>query len=43
MVAIGVIGEYIGKIYSEVKARPRYIIEKIKDGGKSDDEGRGKK
>ncbi|MBR2840013.1 glycosyltransferase family 2 protein [Candidatus Saccharibacteria bacterium] len=43
MVAIGVIGEYIGKIYSEVKARPRYIIEKIKDGGKSDDEERGKK
>ena len=28
MVAIGLIGEYIGKIYEEVKARPRYIIEK---------------
>ena len=26
--AIGVIGEYIGKIYFEVKSRPRYIIEK---------------
>ena len=25
---LGVIGEYIGKIYSETKARPRYIIEK---------------
>ena len=25
---IGIVGEYIGKIYSEVKARPRYIIEK---------------
>lgn len=24
---IGIVGEYIGKIYSEVKARPRYIIE----------------
>jgi glycosyltransferase involved in cell wall biosynthesis len=24
---IGIIGEYIGKIYSETKARPRYIIE----------------
>jgi len=26
MLALGIIGEYIGKIYSEVKARPRYII-----------------
>ena len=23
---IGIIGEYIGKIYSETKARPRYCI-----------------
>jgi glycosyltransferase involved in cell wall biosynthesis len=29
MIAIGLIGEYIGKIYEEVKGRPRYIIEKI--------------
>jgi glycosyltransferase involved in cell wall biosynthesis len=28
MVAIGLIGEYVGKIYEEVKGRPRYIIEK---------------
>ncbi len=28
ILAMGVIGEYIGKIYSEVKRRPRYIIEK---------------
>ncbi len=27
VLALGVIGEYIGKIYSEVKARPRFIIE----------------
>lgn len=27
MVAIGLIGEYVGKIYEEVKDRPRYIIE----------------
>ncbi len=26
MISIGIIGEYIGKIYSEVKGRPRYII-----------------
>ena len=28
--AIGIIGEYIGKIYIQSKNRPRYIIEKIK-------------
>lgn len=28
MMALGLIGEYIGKIYEEVKGRPRYIIEK---------------
>ena len=28
MLSLGVIGEYIGKIYSEIKARPRYIIDK---------------
>ena len=26
MLSLGVVGEYIGKIYSETKARPRYII-----------------
>jgi glycosyltransferase involved in cell wall biosynthesis len=29
LLAIGVIGEYIGKIYLETKARPKYIIEKF--------------
>lgn len=28
MLSIGVIGEYIGKIYNETKQRPRYFIEK---------------
>ncbi len=27
LLAIGIIGEYIGKIYLETKARPRYIVE----------------
>jgi hypothetical protein len=26
MLSLGVIGEYIGKIYMEAKRRPRYII-----------------
>jgi len=29
LLSLGVIGEYIGKIYSEIKDRPKYIIEKI--------------
>ena len=28
MLSIGIVGEYIGKIYSEIKHRPRFIIEK---------------
>ena len=29
LLSLGVIGEYIGKIYGEAKARPRFIIEKV--------------
>ena len=32
MMSIGVIGEYIGKIYLETKQRPRYIISDRCDG-----------
>lgn len=28
LLSVGIIGEYIGKIYKEVKQRPKYIIEK---------------
>ena len=28
LISIGIIGEYIGKIYLETKRRPRYIIDK---------------
>ena len=36
MLSLGVIGEYIGKIYLESKARPHYIIEKDLDSEKKD-------
>ena len=29
MISIGLIGEYVGKIYKETKERPRYIIEEV--------------
>lgn len=31
ILSLGVIGEYIGKIYNEAKQRPRYIIEAVAD------------
>lgn len=30
--SVGIIGEYIGKTYSETKSRPKYVIERIKKG-----------
>lgn len=35
LLAIGMVGQYIGKIYIEVKQRPRYNIEKILTSGES--------
>lgn len=29
LLSLGIIGEYIAKIYAETKRRPRYIIEKM--------------
>ena len=37
MISLGVIGEYIGKIYLETKNRPRFIIESYV-GDKEDEE-----
>jgi hypothetical protein len=29
ILCIGILGEYLGKVYQETKGRPRYIIEKL--------------
>lgn len=36
MLSLGIIGEYIGKIYKETKQRPRYFIDKILKYNKDD-------
>jgi undecaprenyl-phosphate 4-deoxy-4-formamido-L-arabinose transferase len=38
ILALGLIGEYIGRIYMEVRRRPRYVIRRIYEAGKSEGE-----
>jgi hypothetical protein len=32
LLSVGISGEYIGRIYGEVRKRPRYVVRKIYDG-----------
>jgi hypothetical protein len=41
LLCIGVIGEYLAKIYLEVKGRPRFVIERVIEGGRSAPQGPG--
>ena len=36
LLSLGVIGEYIGKIYSETKHRPRFVIDRYLNADKAD-------
>jgi hypothetical protein len=31
MLSLGIVGEYVGKIYLEVKKRPRYLVDETRD------------
>lgn len=42
LLSIGIVGEYIGKIYLETKRRPRYLVESLLGDEKSDGESDGK-
>jgi polyisoprenyl-phosphate glycosyltransferase len=36
LISVGILGEYIGRIYEEVRARPRFIVDRAEGfGGKS--------
>ena len=39
LISLGVLGEYIGKIYLETKARPRYIISERTEDNKNNEQG----
>ncbi len=43
MMSIGLIGEYIGKVYAETKRRPRYFIEQVTNDEKGEMNGRSRK
>ncbi len=43
LLSVGLIGEYIGKLYKEVKRRPRYIIEAYINGAAEEEEEEGRK
>ena len=40
LLCLGVIGEYIGKIYLETKGRPRFLIRELLDGAEKEEEPR---
>jgi len=31
-IGMGLLGEYIGRIYSDVRARPRYVVQQVHGG-----------
>lgn len=37
LISIGILGEYIGRVYGEVKSRPAYVVRQIIRGGKAEE------
>jgi dolichol-phosphate mannosyltransferase len=40
MLSLGVIGSYVGRIYTEVQGRPLYSVQKVVEHGDSAEQGR---
>ena len=38
MISLGIVGEYVGKIYLETKGRPRFIVEQFLNEEKNEEE-----
>ena len=38
MISLGIVGEYVGKIYLETKDRPRFIVEQFLNEEKNEEE-----
>jgi dolichol-phosphate mannosyltransferase len=34
LISVGILGEYIGRIYEEVRARPKFIVDRAEGFGK---------
>jgi len=42
LLTVGIIGEYLGRVYEEVKHRPRYVVEeRLNLGDEASDQARG--
>ncbi len=39
LIAIGVLGEYLARIYDEVKRRPLFVVEEVVSASKAEEEG----
>jgi hypothetical protein len=38
MVTLGIIGEYLGRVFNETKGRPLYLVERFETGGGQPDD-----